>query len=267
MIRKIIDMHTHCFPLDLANRALTSTTLKCQFSGDGTLDCQRKLMKKFGISNSVMLSMAKSPDTQDDVNDFALRSNSKDIIAFGSVHPFSKNAVRTVEMLCEAGIKGIKFHNSHQQFDLSDYRCRLLYRRIGQLGMITVVHGGRSRRSAEHWVWPSEVREVIDCFGGAPFIYAHIGGMSLSEVELTILKDLPVLVDTAMISNWMKHEEFSIIVRELGSKRILFGSDLPWGRLDQAIDFVENAKLSDEEKNNIFYGNALKLLDLDCENK
>lgn len=262
MERKIIDMHTHCFPMNLAMRALTSTTFRCDFSGDGTIECERQLMKKFGVKCSVMLSMAKRPDTQADVNKFALQVNSNDIIAFGSVHPFSSDAIETVEMLWDAGIRGIKFHNAHQQFDISDDRCRPLYKKIGRLGMITVIHGGESRRSAEHWAWPSEVSKIIDCFEGAPFICAHMGGIKITKNEFKILKDLPVLVDTAMVSTWMTSEEFSEGVNELGSKRVLFGSDLPWGRMKQEIDFLENAKLSENEKNNIFYFNAANLLKL-----
>lgn len=146
MERKIIDMHTHCFPVKLARRALTAPTFKWNFSGDGTIERERQLMKDYGVTHSVMLTVANRPDTQADVNAFALQANSKDIIAFGSVHPFSSNAIETVDMLYDAGIKGIKFHNTYQQFDLSDHRCRSLYKKIGQLGMITVIHGGESAK-------------------------------------------------------------------------------------------------------------------------
>lgn len=262
MKRKIIDMHTHCFPPELAKRALTSPTFRWDFPGDGTIECERQIMQKFGIAHSVMLSLAKNPSTQEAVNAFALRANSKDIIAFGSVHPFAQNALETVEMLHDLGIKGIKFHNAHQQFDLSDDKCRTLYKKIGQLGMITVIHGGASRKRAEYWAWPSEVRKVIDCFGGAPFICAHMGGMNITEDEFRILKELPVFVDTAMALTWMSLKDFSESVRELGAKRVLFGTDLPWGKMGQEISFIEEAKLNEKEKKQIFYSNAAKLLKL-----
>lgn len=60
---------------------------------------------------------------------------------------------------------------------------------------------------------------------------------------------VPVFVDTAMASTWMPVKEFSERVRELGARRVLFGTDLPWGRMGQEIAFVEKAKLSKQEKN------------------
>ena len=45
MERRIIDMHMHCFPGNLAKRAISSTAFEWNFSGDGTIECERKLMK------------------------------------------------------------------------------------------------------------------------------------------------------------------------------------------------------------------------------
>lgn len=262
MKRAIIDMHMHCFPPQIALYALKSTVLRGKFIGDGTVVGERHLMKEFGIDFSVMLSVATRPDTQADVNRFAMQVNSKDIIAFGSVHPFSQNAIEAVEKLYENGIKGIKFHTSHQQFDIADDRCRSLYKRIGQLGMVTVIHGGKSLRSPKHWAWPSEVSKVIDCFQGTPFILAHMGGMNIEKTEFDILKDMPVFVDTAMVNKWMSTENFSEKVQEIGAERVLFGTDLPWGNICEEINFLEKASFSEEEKQQIFYSNAVKLLKL-----
>lgn len=260
--RKIIDMHVHCFPPHIAQYALKATALRGNFAGDGTIVGERQIMKRFGITCSVMLSMATRPDTQDDVNRFAMQVNSKDIIAFGSVHPFSPNAIEAVEKLYENGIKGIKFHTSHQQFDISDDRCRPLYKRIGQLGMITVIHGGKSLKRVKYWAWPSEVSKVIDCFQGAPFILAHMGGMNIDKTELNIVKDMPVFVDTAMANRWLSQDEFYEDVQEIGVERVFFGSDLPWGDIGTEIKFVQNAQFTEQEKGQIFYDNAIKILKL-----
>jgi predicted TIM-barrel fold metal-dependent hydrolase len=100
-MKKNIDMHVHCFPPHIAQYALKATVLRENFAGDGTIVGERQLMKEFGITCSVMLSMATRPDTQDNVNRFAMQVNSKDIIAFGSVHPFFPNAIESVEKFSE----------------------------------------------------------------------------------------------------------------------------------------------------------------------
>jgi len=82
MKRKLIDMHVHCFPPQIARYALMSTALSGKFAGDGTVEGERHLMKEFGVSCSVMLSVASRPETQTDVNKFAVQVNDKNIIAF-----------------------------------------------------------------------------------------------------------------------------------------------------------------------------------------
>ena len=51
-------------------------------------------------------------------------------------------------------------------------------------------------------------------------------------------------------------------VSNLGSKRVLYGSDLPIRNLPAAIGQVSGSPISSGDKENIFYQNAAKLLKL-----
>ena len=48
--------------------------------------------------------------------------------------------------------------------------CEPIFRKIGELGMMTVIHGGRSIRTKEFPVLPRAVARYIDCFQGAPVV-------------------------------------------------------------------------------------------------
>ena len=49
-------------------------------------------------------------------------------------------------------------------------------------------------------------------------------------------------------------------VREAGSDRMLFGTDLPWFDPHQAIGVLLNADITDEDRHNICHRNAEQLL-------
>lgn len=50
------------------------------------------------------------------------------------------------------------------------------------------------------------------------------------------------------------------LVQEVGSHRLLFGTDLPWFSTYHGIGAVLSAELSDDDRRNIFYRNAARLL-------
>ena len=255
----LIDFHVHCYPDFLARRAVAS--VKDNYHQvDGTLNTQRAWMRQNGVEKSVLLNMASRPDTMKNVNQFALECAGEELIPFGSVHPAAPDACGEVERLYEKGIRVIKFHTGHQDFDFDDPENLPLYRKIGKMGMMVVVHCGTSAKSPKHLVWPHTVARVIEAFDGAPFICAHMGGIVAESIEMPLLKQMPVMVDTALATRFMDAPGFLAMVRELGAQRVLFGSDHPWGDFLGVKQMVLQAGLTSQEKEWIFRGNALRLL-------
>jgi predicted TIM-barrel fold metal-dependent hydrolase len=50
------------------------------------------------------------------------------------------------------------------------------------------------------------------------------------------------------------------VLMELGPERVLFGSDYPWESLAKAVEFVEQAPISDADRARIFGGNARRFV-------
>ena len=69
-----------------------------------------------------------------------------------------------------------------------------------------------------------------------------------------------VYLDTSMGSNYYPKEQFVRIIKNHGSDKILFGSDSPWSRADEEIAFIRGLDISEEEKENILFKNAKRLL-------
>ena len=142
----LIDFHTHCFPPKIAGKAIEKLA---HASGgfipntDGTVDSLRARMREDGIAASVVLSIATNAHQQRAVNDFAISiDNKQDIFAFGSVYPYSEDAFSELERIKEAGLLGVKLHPDYQGFAVDDTRWKPLYRKISELGLITVFHAG-----------------------------------------------------------------------------------------------------------------------------
>ena len=258
----MIDSHTHCFPDTLAPRALAKTNLFGVYETDATINGQIRLAQKVGLDKVVVLNMANRPDSMQHVNDFAVAVNGMGgkVISFGSVHPYSPDAVDEVERLYSLGIRGIKFQPLHQHFYMDEPCCKPIFRKIGSLGMMTVIHGGRSIRTKEYPVLPGAMAKCVDWFDGAPVVLSHLGGMFLTEDEIREVTSLPVITDTALCVRHLDQKKFEFALNLFGVDRVMFGTDMPWASIEREKAYIENAALSEAEKNLIYDGNARRYL-------
>ena len=54
--------------------------------------------------------------------------------------------------------------------------------------------------------------------------------------------------------------EFEKIVRQFGTKRVLYGCDFPYGSQKAAIARIKDSSFSDSEKEDMLWRNAAKIL-------
>ena len=101
---KIIDIHTHIYPDEIARKA-TDSVRTFYGIGDGTMDgTERMLLEKgaqAGISQFVILPVAIRPDRVQGINNFVLqRAGQRDcFIPFGTVHAAMDGLTDEVERL------------------------------------------------------------------------------------------------------------------------------------------------------------------------
>lgn len=258
----MFDFHAHCFPPALAQKAVDSVKNDNPHKLNGTLDDQLDFMKTHALSGCALLHMATRPQTMHKVNTFALSTFGPDRFVFGSIHPDAPDAFEELDWLWEHGFRAVKFHTSHQNFDFDDKKYLPLYRRIGQMKMVTLIHCGPSAKSNQHLVYPKTVANVIEAFNDAPFICAHMGGVGPEQADFDLLRQMPVYVDTALATRWMSPGMLAESAARLGSHRVLFGSDLPWASFEQMLELVRQAAALDPaiDLDAILEGNARRLI-------
>ena len=276
----IIDFHTHTFPDRIAEKAIAGIQQKCRSAAftDGTANGLTRSMEEAGIDRCVVLPVATNPEKLESMNRAAIEQNGKNgRICFGAMHPLAENWKAQLDGLKAAGIQGIKLHPVYQGVDITDGRYLRILERCGELELIVVTHAG------DEIAYPGIVRcspemiaAVLRQVGPVKLVLAHMGGWRNWDRVVDCLGPTGVFVDTALSLGriepvgyehreeaellLLEQENFCRMVEQLGSERVLFGTDSPWGQQKRDLDAIRALRLSAGQKGQILGANARALL-------
>lgn len=262
----LIDFHTHCFPDKLADSALRhlrdiAHTDPCT---DGTHGDLIRKFEDWGVDAGVCLHIATAPKQQHNVNEFAISINDKKkTFSFGSVHAENQDVAHEIYRLYEAGILGIKLHPDYQGIEILDRRMFPIYDTCAELGMLCVFHSGWDPVSPQETrVTPDRILRIRKFFPRFRMILGHMGGLKMWDEVEEQLVGTGILMDTAYTCGNISPEQMTRIIRKHGAEHILFGSDCPWQSSRDTADFIDSLPITSDEKDRIFYKNAMELLHL-----
>ena len=259
----LIDFHTHIYPDQVAAKFVPQTIKKVglEYVAAGTLDDARLKMNEWGVDKSVILHIATNPEKHAKVNDFAVSIDDDRFINFASVHPLAVDVMDELNRIKNAGIKGIKLHPEYQGYFISDHQVYPTYDMLSELGLITVFHAGIDIGFDTLMAPVDGMVKVIKDFPGMRIVLAHLGGYKLWDEVLEKISGSHVYLDTAFIARDLSREMAETIIRKHGAEKILFGSDCPWMGVPEIFDYVDSLHISSDEKDQIFYKNAIRLLE------
>ncbi len=260
----LIDFHTHAFPDKIATAAIPKLSF---VSGglephtDGTVSGLKDSMKKGGVDVSVVLNIATNAHQQTAVNDFAASiNNKKDIFSFGSVFPFSEDAFRELERIKELGLVGVKLHPDYQGFNVDDIRLKPLYKKISELGLITIFHAGLDYAFAPPYgATPKKMARALEWFS-SPVIAAHWGGINCGDDVIKYLCGKNIYFDVSMGYGMMPKYYAQKIIELHTADKMLFGTDTPWHTAKMEMRLLDSLELSSDDMDKITHKNAQKLL-------
>lgn len=283
---KIIDFHTHTFPDAIAAAAiekLQAASHTRPFT-DGTVCGLQKSMAEAGITASVVLPVATSPRQVVHVNDASIRMNDEagktGVYSFGSIHPDFPEYKAELRRIAAAGLRGIKLHPVYQGVDFDDPRFLRILETAAGMDLLVLIHAGLDVGfpGAEHAI-PRKIKNALRSVDGVRLILAHMGGWRCWDEVGETLCDTGALIDTsfslgAMTPNGDGHykipqelalldeERFVSLIRAFGSRRVLFGTDCPWGEQKAEIQKFLALPLAAEEQGDILWGNGSHLLNI-----
>ena len=260
----LIDFHTHAFPEKIAEKAIEKLSFA---SGgltphtNGTFFDLKRLFRESGIDKAVVLSIATNANQQKNVNDFAASINDgENIFAFGSVFPDAPDALEELERIKHLGLKGIKLHPDYQGFSVDDQKMKPIYKKISELGLITIFHAGQDYGfPPPYGATPEKMEKALSWFD-SPVIAAHFGGVGCGQEVLDRLCGKDIYFDTSFAYGTMPKYYAQKIIDTHGADKILFGTDSPWHTAEMEMKLLHSLEISHGDFEKITHKNAEKLL-------
>lgn len=174
-----------------------------------------------------------------------------------------------VETRVKDGARGIKLHPANQRFAPSDPRLRPMFEEAQRQRLPIISHSGLSFDARlPAYASPSAFGPVLDQFPDLTLVLAHLGhgfldqSFEMSERYPNLVFDCSYIVEGTTDPPVLSDEDVVAIFRRLGTERVLFGSDWPWGHPLRDAERIKRLPLSDDEKRLILSENARRLLGL-----
>ena len=276
----LIDFHTHIFPPAVIQGRdaylARDATLAALFSDPqapmATAEELIAAMDEAEVDMAVTLGIGwTNPEIARLSNDYLLESAARyprRLLPFCSANPaWGDGALREVERCARLGARGVgELHPDTQGFDLSSPEVMGQFMdvlRSHRLVLLThasepVGHDYPGKGS----ITPPVLMRFVEQYQDIPIVCAHWGGglpfyNLMPEVHSALAN---VYFDSAASPFLYRASVFSVAPRLARPGSILFGSDYPLLKPGRIIRQVRATAISEEEKEAILGGNAMKLL-------
>lgn len=268
----LIDFHTHIFPDKIAHSTISALASNSGTmpSTDGTVSGMIEAMKRAEADICITLPVLTKPTQFESVAKFAIsvneqfKTSAKRLISFGGMHPLCDDIDGKMAFLKENGIKGVKIHPDYQSTFIDDAGYIEILNCAKKYDMIIVTHSGVDDGYSGHPVrcTPDRILKVLDKVGYSKLVLGHFGAHKMWEEVLAKLAGLDVFFDTAYTLHEIDKNTFCKIVEKHGAEKILFATDCPWRDIAEDKRILQSYGLDKDVEDQIFYKNALKLLNL-----
>lgn len=197
----------------------------------------------------------------------ALARSHPNMVPIPSVHPYDGDAaLAELRRLAAAGVRAIKIHPHSQSFDVTDPRVLALVTEAGTLGVLVIMDNAN--------IIPGDSENLFNLAVRAPrtrFIFTHMGAMNFRFWNTILLARtageffadniyFDISATVTIVADSPIEAEFVWTMRNIGIDRLVLGSDYPQFSLAQSVQALERLDLTAEERAQIRYGNAERLL-------
>ncbi len=259
-----IDIHTHAFPDELANRAIKSLEAAAQWQAvsGGTICELIASMDASGIDVSAICTIATKAGQVRGIFDWCKQIRSQRIEPLPSVHPKDRNAPEWIKSFADAGFVGIKLHPLFQDFAIDSPDMDEIYTAARESDLFIAFHCGRdiSFPPDDDRASPVRLRKILERFSGLKVIATHMGGWRMwDEVEEHLL-GRDVYLETSFSLEQLGPKRAASMIQQHGRRRVMFGTDWPWQSQEEGIQAIRDLPIDESETDSILFDNAAALL-------
>lgn len=257
---KVIDMHAHFFPDELAQKAVDNlgNYYNLEMHCNGTYSDLTARAEKAGITKLVIHATALKPGHVEHVNDNTASHITDTIAGFGSIHrDYEGDFEKEIKRIKAMGLKGIKLHPDFQKFNIDDPKMYPVYEIIRSEKLPILFHTGDINSPCSS---PKRLAKVLDDFPGLVAIGAHLGGHDQWEEAKEYLYGRDVYIDTSSCHRSLSHKQIRDAIRMHDIDRVMFGTDYPIENYEYCLENFFQLGLTDTEMEKILYTNANRLI-------
>ena len=257
----IIDAHAHIFPDKIASRAADgiSSFYDIPVRFDGSVGQLLEINRKAGVDRAIVQSVATVPEQVSNINNFIseqVRLHPEQLIGFGALHPDFPDIAGETERIISLGLRGIKLHSDFQRFNIDDPKAFPIYEAAeGRLPIL--FHCGDARYDYSS---PKRLYSVMKRFPKLTIIGAHLAGWTKWDEAAELFSGGVIYADLSSSLYALAPEHAAELIRKIGAKRVMFGTDYPMWGADDELERFRKLPLTAEEQEDILCRNALRLL-------
>ena len=230
---RVIDMHTHIFPRQVARKA---TAAVADYFGrpeppryDGTAEELSNLLTRTGIDYALVFSAATTPHQVEAIDRYIWSEAVKEprFLPCGTLHAGYENYRTELAWMRSHGIHGIKLHPEFQHFALDDERLFPMFEEMERQDMFLIAHMGDPRVNVSG---PRRMLPIARTFPRLRCIAAHLGNWGDWDIEkIRPIAKLPnVYTDISSSFSYVEDKSpLYPILAEYDPSHVFFGSDYP----------------------------------------
>ncbi len=223
----------------------------------------RRLYNKF-VREGVLYVSGKSyrifKDPDNDSVGRSVEQHTDRLIFYAFINPRGTQDPVEVLEACRSkfDVKGVKMHSWFHEFDVAR-DLKALGMRCRELNLPLLIHLGGTPETGN-------IEGLLAACPGLKVILAH-AGIPFFQRIWPLLDKYPTL-HMDISDPYMNPRLVAKVVRAVGSGRILFGTDAPYGlrtkeghSFKPMLNWTQQLRIPDKEKEDILSGNLLRLLD------
>ncbi len=235
-------------------------------------------MKKNKISHSVVIpDNVPNPQCADLDNVMELVKGELRLFMIGTlkISKINRQSLAKIDKLFkEKVIRGFKIFPGHDPIYPTDKRWHPVYKLCIKYDFPLIIHTGinTGNRDCAKYNDPKYIIKIVKDYPNLKIIIAHYfwpkldycysmtEGFNNIYFDTSAMADKEVLEESGGIKK-MREILIKTIKRNLDN--VLFGTDWPMCDVKKHIDLINSLNLTKEEKNKVFYRNAMKVFKLD----
>jgi len=226
-------------------------------------------MKLNNISKAVVLQLnTPNCDSSEDME--KVISQYDEFISFGCIHPYENQIRKKIDKNLSYRVKGWKIAPHVIGVNIDDEKTIKLLKQLYETELPIISCSGLAFPNEKLGKVPSRLRKLVETqdlkrfynvlkeIPDMTFIFAH-GGIYQTDELIELMKLYP---NTYVEISTQPPEKIKGLIKEIGSERILYGTDYPAFNHAFSIVSVLRATSNDNERKNIFSNNAKRVLEI-----